>query len=646
MLLRVGLFVSFSAAYCCAISPEVKMVADREGLTPAEAYVLEKASRSEWADLEEWAKEQKLDCSPTGDWEVCMVRGSKLRDFCVKPDLRRFVHPASGVSLRRGTIHEILDLSFEAVGFPIRFERCEFLDRIHLYAAELRLFELKSCNVQGGQDVGLPTILADQAQFTCDLRVYGDSVVHGKIQLIGARIAGNLRLEGTELRYPLGFEPAYRPYDPAGIDPASVMLLAQGAQIRGNVWLEGTVSEAAADIAYADVGGTVDCQGAKFGNGVVALLAEGIAVEENVKLDEASFSGQTSFRRADIEGNLIARRGRFEAAEGAALVLDGARVRGRVQLDDRVTSNGTLSLVGTTIEGGLDLRGARIGTEGELALDMRAAKIGEVDFTGAVLFGRVECRQATVRGMFQWREIIQEELDELDMRFAHLGWLRDDAGSWPRSIRLDGLVYDQIDISGGSPGPGRVPSLDQRLDGWLKTSPLEGEQEPVYRSQPYEQLAGVLQAMGRSRDAEKVRIASRRHRVDSTARPEGGLAGILHHVRRAVDTIYRWTTGYGYEPERTLGWLAGLAVVGTIVFGISQRAQRLRPSRSSATDDSVKFNAFMYSLDVLLPVINLGQAEARNPQSGLIRGYYWIHLLGGWALSTLLLVGLSGLVRG
>ena len=53
----------------------------------------------------------------------------------------------------------------------------------------------------------------------------------------------------------------------------------------------------------------------------------------------------------------------------------------------------------------------------------------------------------------------------------------------------------------------------------------------------------------------------------------------------------------------------------------------------------------MYSLDAFVPLIDFHQAKLWLPKPGWLRGYLWLHTSAGWTLTTLLVAGLTGLVR-
>lgn len=68
--------------------------------------------------------------------------------------------------------------------------------------------------------------------------------------------------------------------------------------------------------------------------------------------------------------------------------------------------------------------------------------------------------------------------------------------------------------------------------------------------------------------------------------------------------------------------------------------------------DHPAFYSLIYSLDTLIPIVNLGQESAWTPNVddgrpfGLIaQVYWWFHTLAGWVIASLLAVTLSGIFR-
>ena len=78
-------------------------------------------------------------------------------------------------------------------------------------------------------------------------------------------------------------------------------------------------------------------------------------------------------------------------------------------------------------------------------------------------------------------------------------------------------------------------------------------------------------------------------------------------------------------------------------------------------DEYQTFNAFIYSLDAFIPIVNLHQQNYWLPDTNkgrilkilgiqtrwgsLLRIYLWVHICLGWIITSLWVAGLTGLVR-
>jgi hypothetical protein len=84
-------------------------------------------------------------------------------------------------------------------------------------------------------------------------------------------------------------------------------------------------------------------------------------------------------------------------------------------------------------------------------------------------------------------------------------------------------------------------------------------------------------------------------------------------TRKTWGLVQDGLVGYGYRPFRAAGWLITLLAIGSVVF-------YLKPPVKLDDDQQPHFNAFLYTLDLLLPVGSLGQESLFAP-----RGVYlWI----------------------
>ena len=149
-----------------------------------------------------------------------------------------------------------------------------------------------------------------------------------------------------------------------------------------------------------------------------------------------------------------------------------------------------------------------------------------------------------------------------------------------------------------------------------------GRQE-VYSSQPYEQLAHVLQNNGDVGKATEILYAGkeRERRASSGA-------------RYVWMTTLKLVVGYGYHIERALYWALGFVFVGWLVL--------------LATKQTRKYDVpigITYSFDMLLPLLALRKKHYDIDLDDLPRCYFYVHKVVGYILASFLVVGLSGLTK-
>jgi len=442
-------------------------------------------------------------------------------------------------------------------------------------------------------------------------------VTHRGIGVKGARIDGVLELRFAKIPFPLYLE---RCALPAGLN------LLHGEILGLN--LKGTHS------------GPIVAEGLKTVAGV--FLHNGFKAK-----------GEVSLQDAIIRGRLSCADGRFIKLGGKALLANGIDVGGSVLLRDGFWAQGEVNLVRAKIGGCLDCTGGKFinpkGTalnadglrvEGDIFLRNEFEAEGVVDFKGA-----------RISGYLVWKDALWPTKVTMDLRSATIGTLWDNKPTWPQSGRifLHGLVYNEIyDLA--------LLDIQDRIE-WLRRQPTQ-----PFRPQPYEQLAAVLRKAGHEEDARRILIAKEKDRARLTRMPV---------LKRCGHALLGLVVGYGYRPWRAF-WI-GLVVVavGSVLFGIGSRNGLLTPTKKEgyasegAEDHQVyypKFNTVVYSLDAFVPLIVLHQASYWLPNAtrgkelsklkwfrlrtgGLLRLYLWFHIILGWVLSTLFVVGLSGLIR-
>jgi hypothetical protein len=106
---------------------------------------------------------------------------------------------------------------------------------------------------------------------------------------------------------------------------------------------------------------------------------------------------------------------------------------------------------------------------------------------------------------------------------------------------------------------------------------------------------------------------------------------------RVVGAPYRILVGNGYKTWRAAIWAALLIVIGAAVFSAAYDDGRLEPV--DPVDDHQPFQPVVYSMDTLLPIIDLHQEssfEATAAGADGVRIYLWFQIIAGWVLATCL----------
>lgn len=192
--------------------------------------------------------------------------------------------------------------------------------------------------------------------------------------------------------------------------------------------------------------------------------------------------------------------------------------------------------------------------------------------------------------------------------------LVDRATAWPGpgNLHMGGFAYENLVPQGPFP-------LAERLR-WVAAATAE------YGPEPYERLAAVLRGGGEDEDAREVLLAKQRRRRE-TLPPAAKLWGYAQDL----------TVAYGYRPGRAAVWMAVLWAAGSLAF-----AHAPHPPLSSGGHPP--WNPALFALDLLLPVIDLGQAGQWRMSGGWQWGATAMIILG-WILATTVAAGATRLLR-
>ncbi|MGE5288517.1 MAG: hypothetical protein ACM3ML_15225 [Micromonosporaceae bacterium] len=507
--------------------------------------------------------------------------------------------------LRGAHITGRLDLSYARIDHPVILKDCTLDKPVVLTGARLGGFMLTDCALAGidARNAELGGNLA-LSRVTCE----------GTVDIGGAHLAHDLDMKGAQVTRGDGADQALR---------------ADHTTIEGSVYCDeeftaaGTVSMNGARVA-----GTVCFDHATItsGAGCDALEADGLTVGCDFSGKRLTATGEVRLVDANIASSLELRGARLYNPGHTALRFDRAQISGSVYCDQEFSAAGEIVAIGAHVKGTAYFNDAELGltapatgagqaqknavalrlvnmqVDGNLAFWRRFAAHGMVILTASQVAGELTLLTTNLGGSVA-----------ADLTGAHVGRLKligtppggildltkvtaslfeDDPATWSKSgsLALNGFEYNAIHMTG--------VTFEQRR-AWLargteRTRAKYGGYYPAgYLPQPYEQLAAAYHRVGDDHTAH--RILLEKHKQRNRATP----------WRRAHSRIWNKTQelaiGYGYKPGRAIVYLVALFLLGTLAF------RYLGPPVSSGNPATFTLaNSFFYTLDLLLPILNLG----------------------------------------
>jgi hypothetical protein len=459
----------------------------------------------------------------------------------------------------------------------------------------------------------------------------------GTLTLVGARVEGGLdAAQGVAVAARWD---APREHDD-GDEQTPTALLADQVKVAGSVWLSGFRAKGAVSLVSAQIGGDFNCNGADFEfPGADACNFDGASIGGATDFSDARSSGLIRGNVAQMKQGLVCDGMRFDI---------GGTYRGWAPDDDLSVDRAGLSGFGASVSGGLSWHGVR---------RVRGSQPAPTAAPG----------ERTL-----WFAVAGASVDEVD----------DGRESWAETQRIDlaGATYQRIrNLVPGQTW--RIERLDAEYAPWNTQFPgvhadlavfrrvLRGEaRKPAsalgrqierFVPGPYLQLAAAFRAAGLERDALRVLLRLERNRTRY-----GGF-GWAHMVWRwLLDGVLK----YGQAPFRPI-WLvlAYGAAVGVYFKWLHDDAkwflatQARAGGRAFATDghlvchlfDAAKidqhthFNWVIYTLETLVPFMNLGQKASFvvDPANCAANWLLLANTVIGYAAVAFLAAGLSGLVR-
>ena len=620
--------------------------------TDQERWVWEKLSRREIADFTTEEAEKNLDIRKTDsqEWsERTVLSPSFLRTILLDKPYRG-AFPWSGVKIIGAWIKEPLCIEDVVLSHPWWMDRCRF-------EAEVLLINLRtpcSISLEGSTFEGLLNMFGSSLDgslnmngsiFTGHLTMnYLNVKQHlvmsgaqfGDVELIAAIVGGDVYMTGSTFTGALDMNRLEVKGSLVMNGKAKFVWVDLGStKVGGQINMVGATFTGCLNMASLEVGQHLQMNGgAKFGD--VDLTVAKVGGQMNMA--GSSFTGCLDMKGLKVGGQLVLTASTFEKtlkmndlevtlslfmndkAKFVAVDLNYARVGGQLVLTGS-TFKESLRMEGIHIGQNLSMRNIDGLREGQPVIMGYAEILGTLDISGSQL-PSLNLIGTKIQGEFRldpsptWRTGAI-----LTLRNTEVGALQDEQDAWPETLDLKDFTYTRL---GGWNQEGETPVTNREVSwfcNWL-------EKQPCYSPQPYQQLANVLLKAGHRERADEILYAGRERERKST-----------HGWARVWMGLLNGTIGYGYKTWRSLEWAVLAVFVGMdvlILHGI------LCPHQIVVKGIPEEF---AYSLDMLLPGVQLSKQHFDIVLDGWIKYYFYVHRLIGVVLGSFLIAGLSGLTK-
>jgi hypothetical protein len=469
-----------------------------------------------------------------------------------------------------------------------------------------------------------------------------NALIEGDLDLRGGKCVGRLVLAGCFFSGKLSIEDA--DLGMVSLTGSAVSgISGNSAKLSGNLSLDnGLVSSGEVSLAFAAIGQNLICGGAEFRNpGGMALNCGGAKISGSVLLGAKCAEGTVFFASASIGVDFDCRCGHFCNAQESQFDKTYAREA-------------------------LNLSGATIGLSLFLGVQMHKGGTHDPQFLPPKIEGSVNLMGTTVRILIDGGLVGDPERglrrdvkgNTKDIKPNVEGNSKEIKKTLTCQLGLALFSYERI------LGAGACNAKLRKA--WLKLQPPE-ELKKAFNPQPFEQLVKVLRSQGYADEADDIALCKRR--LARQAKP-------WWWPKSFVDLVLDGFVGYGYKKTRGLALLLVIGLVFAPFYHLAFQQGAIVPAAKEIRDAHKpcdhwslpacrvkgepipEFNAGVYSFDIMIPIIGLGQKAAWTPAAvsinvprlGTIEWpnlVYYVQLaegILGWIGGSLLLSVVTGLI--
>lgn len=626
---------------------QVVQLRENDLLTPAELVLLDSAQTGTTAQISLTVPNLK---APS-----VLIRAALLR-YLILGGCKDFRTQPSGITVNGGWIGGKLDLSFTTARGPVDFFNCHFAERPQMLQLRADGLTIVGCTLVQGMN-------AARIQISGNLTLNG-SRIDGKVSLSGSDIKGHLSCTQATLRNPEGS--AFK---------------AQGMKVASSVLLEGTTASGQVSLLGAQIGGQLVAIGVALHNPEGhALNCQSTQVRGDAFLRYAATDGEVSFMGAEINGVLDCSYATMRNPEGHALNAQRLVVR-----------EGFIWRRIKDVAGAIDLTSAHVGDLWDdpeswamcdrlflsgFIYDVLHGGINVPDRLAWLKKGAVSRREFYPQPYEQLAKLLRDTGHRSDARAIMVAKEKEQRkASRERWRRERDWRQSLLETSRLSPEDreGAIAALQKRR-------PNDPHLARLALLHPTDEQALDVAPLTLDYAQKQFRDEQRWHNIRVGWRNTGSLI---------ADRVFGLVVGYGHKPERSFYMLLALVFIGWFLADKSWEEGDFAPTagpvlmsdswQALATDERIQnpakvwsdkymvaadgtpvltagrdyetFNAVSYAVDLVVPIVSLGQEAAwapsttRGPWGWWLWWARWWLIALGWIVTAIGAAAVTGVIR-
>jgi len=562
----------------------------------------------------------------------------------------------NGVAVFGGRVNTRLDLSHAQIDWPLSLIEMNLPEGMDLTQSQLIQTRFDHCQIKYVDLSGAVV----KGQLTANHTTFNNRG-EGALLAQAADITGGLFLNNATLNGQCDINSAKIGYQVCANEavfhtPDGIALWAQGAEIADSLFLDNAILNGQCAINGAKIQGCIIANKAKFHaqNGT-ALMCQDVEITGFVFLKDAIITGNCDFNSATTAEIFL----RNATLNGCFMACFGSQIKQLDLSDAALTSTRYVRLDAQAS----DYTASKSEPEHAVALDLEDARIRRLDMP--------QSPQHKIKGI-------------VNLTRCHVGHFCDHKDAWPAPLmtnnkqwitpqyrldpetgddigyyELNGFTYDYLASPDGRSGESGEDRTAEARKRWLLSQKAE-QVADQFNPQPWRHMAARLEAQGHDDAARSLAIYRRRYQRHSNA--------VTGRGRIFVSLMLDLLSRYGFNPWRTLGISAGVIMAFALIYGVFAQVSPMpddgysllagyTPSgpvsdykadpppvfiRAQADDVTAAtnfdklgdadtflsnvypdFNPLWYSLDVFVPVLDLGMDTYWRPNPNYVVRDNW-----------------------